>query len=95
MALAIRLLHNWAVTTKAGCYDPVLSQIIIVLVGSATPRTFGIRNIGQLVEPNPKTLQGWFGKVVYSLSAFARDLDNSLVARQAMLSPLIKVWKTA
>ena len=54
-------------------------------MGPATQRklnSYGIRTIGQLAETNPKTLQGWFGKVGYSLSAFARGLDTSPVARQ-------------
>lgn len=57
----------------------------LLYVGPATQRklnSYGIRTIGQLAETNPKTLQGWFGKVGYSLSAFARGLDSSPVARQ-------------
>ena len=37
---------------------------------------------GSWQKPNPETLRGWFGKVGYSLSAFARGLDASPVARQ-------------
>ena len=33
-------------------------------------------------RPTPETLHGWFGKVGYSLSAFARGLDASPVAKQ-------------
>ncbi|MEE0708923.1 MAG: DNA polymerase IV [Gemmiger sp.] len=57
----------------------------LLYVGPATQRklnSYGIRTIGQLAETNPKTLQGWFGKVGYALSAFARGLDTSPVARQ-------------
>lgn len=57
----------------------------LLYVGPAAQRklnSYGIRTIGQLAETNPKTLQGWFGKVGYSLSAFARGLDASPVARQ-------------
>lgn len=57
----------------------------LLYVGPATQRklnSYGIRTIGQLAETNPNTLQGWFGKVGYSLSAFARGLDASPVARQ-------------
>ena len=54
-------------------------------MGHATQRKlnyYGIRTIGQLAQTNPETLHGWFGKVGYSLSAFARGLDVSPVARQ-------------
>ena len=57
----------------------------LLYVGPATQKklnSYGIRTIGQLAETSPKTLQGWFGKVGYSLSAFARGLDTSPVARQ-------------
>ena len=57
----------------------------LLYVGPATQRklnSYGIRTIGQLAETNPETLRGWFGKVGYSLSAFARGLDASPVARQ-------------
>ena len=57
----------------------------LLYVGPATQRklnSYGIRTIGQLAETNPKTLQGWFGKVGCLLSAFARGLDTSPVARQ-------------
>ena len=57
----------------------------LLYVGPATHRklnSYGIRTIGQLAETNPKTLQGWFGKMGYMLSAFARGLDTSPVARQ-------------
>ena len=57
----------------------------LLYVGPATQRklnSYGIRTIGQLAETSPETLRGWFGKVGYSLSAFARGLDASPVARQ-------------
>ena len=57
----------------------------LLYVGHATQRKlnyYGIRTIGQLAQTNPETLHGWFGKVGYSLSAFARGLDASPVARQ-------------
>lgn len=57
----------------------------LLYVGHATQRKlnyYGIRTIGQLAETKPETLRGWFGKVGYSLSAFARGLDTSPVAKQ-------------
>ncbi|MFR3226523.1 MAG: DNA polymerase thumb domain-containing protein, partial [Blautia massiliensis (ex Durand et al. 2017)] len=57
----------------------------LLYVGHATQRKlnyYGIRTIGQLAQTNPEVLHGWFGKVGYSLSAFARGLDASPVARQ-------------
>lgn len=57
----------------------------LLYVGHATQRKlnyYGIRTIGQLAQTNPETLHGWFGKVGYSLSAFARGLDASPVAKQ-------------
>lgn len=57
----------------------------LLYVGPATQRklnSYGIRTIGQLAETDPQVLQGWFGKVGYSLSAFARGLDASPVAKQ-------------
>ena len=57
----------------------------LLYVGHATQRklnSYGIRTIGQLAQTNPETLHGWFGKVGYSLSAFARGLDASPVAKQ-------------
>ena len=57
----------------------------LLYVGPATQRklnSYGIRTIGQLAETSPETLRGWFGKVGYSLSAFARGLDASPVAKQ-------------
>ena len=57
----------------------------LLYVGHATQRklnSYGIRTIGQLAQTNPEVLHGWFGKVGYSLSAFARGLDASPVAKQ-------------
>ena len=57
----------------------------LLYVGYATQRklnSYGIRTIGQLAQTDPEVLHGWFGKVGYSLSAFARGLDASPVARQ-------------
>lgn len=57
----------------------------LLYVGPATQKklnSYAIRTIGQLAETDPQTLQGWFGKLGYTLSAFARGLDTSPVARQ-------------
>ena len=57
----------------------------LLYVGPATQKklnSYAIRTIGQLAETDPQTLQGWFGKIGYTLSAFARGLDASPVARQ-------------
>lgn len=57
----------------------------LLYVGYATQRklnSYGVRTIGQLAQTNPEVLHGWFGKVGYSLSAFARGLDASPVARK-------------
>lgn len=66
----------------------------LLYVGPATQKklnSYGIRTIGQLAETSPKTLQGWFGKVGYSLSAFARGLDTSPVARQDHIATIKSV----
>ena len=48
----------------------------------ASCNLLGIRTIGQLAETDPKVLAGWFGKVGYSLSSFARGTDHSPVCNQ-------------
>ena len=70
----------------------------LLYVGPATRRKLnscGIRTIGQLAETNPETLRGWFGKVGYSLSAFARGLDASPVARQDHVAAVKSVGNSA
>ena len=57
----------------------------LLYVGPSTQRKlngYGIRTIGQLAETDPKVLAGWFGKVGYSLSSFARGTDHSPVCNQ-------------
>ena len=57
----------------------------LLYVGPATQRKlngYGIRTIGQLAETDPKVLAGWFGKVGYYLSSFARGTDHSPVCNQ-------------
>ena len=57
----------------------------LLYVGPATQRklnSYGIRTIGQLAETDPQVLAGWFGKVGYSLSSFARGTDHSPVCNQ-------------
>lgn len=57
----------------------------LLYVGPATKRKlnyYGIRTIGQLAETSPEVLAGWFGKVGYSLSSFARGTDRTPVSKQ-------------
>lgn len=57
----------------------------LLYVGPATRRklnSYGITTIGQLAQTSPETLAGWFGKVGYSLSSFARGTDQSPVRNQ-------------
>ena len=57
----------------------------LLYVGPATKRKlnyYGIRTIGQLAEISPEVLAGWFGKVGYSLSSFARGTDRTPVSKQ-------------
>lgn len=67
-------------------------------VGNATQRklgSYGIRTIGQLAETNPETLKGWFGVMGYTLSAFARGLDQTPVAKQDAHSAIKSVGNSA
>ena len=67
-------------------------------VGAATQRklgSYGIRTIGQLAETNPETLKGWFGVMGYTLSAFARGLDQTPVAKQNAHTAIKSVGNSA
>ena len=62
----------------------------LLYVGAATQRklgSYGIRTIGQLAETNPETLKGWFGVMGYTLSAFARGLDQTLLPNKMRIPP--------
>ena len=56
----------------------------LLYVGQATQaklNRYAIRTIGQLADTNPETLQGWFGKMGYVLSSFARGTDQTPVRK--------------
>ena len=70
----------------------------LLYVGAATQRklgSYGIRTIGQLAETNPETLKGWFGVMGYTLSAFARGLDQTPVAKQNAHTAIKSVGNSA
>ena len=70
----------------------------LLYVGAATQRklgSYGIRTIGQLAETNPEVLKGWFGVMGYTLSAFARGLDQTPVAKQNAHSAIKSVGNSA
>ena len=70
----------------------------LLYVGAATQRklgSYGIRTIGQLAEMNPEVLKGWFGVMGYTLSAFARGLDQTPVAKQDAHSAIKSVGNSA
>ena len=70
----------------------------LLYVGNATQRklgSYGIRTIGQLAETNPEVLKGWFGVMGYTLSAFARGLDQTPVAKQDAHSAIKSVGNSA
>lgn len=70
----------------------------LLYVGSATKRKlnrYGIRTIGQLAETRPEVLQGWFGKMGYVLSAFARGEDTTPVARIGQTAAVKSVGNSA
>ncbi|WP_443673099.1 Y-family DNA polymerase, partial [Gemmiger sp.] len=70
----------------------------LLYVGNATQRklgSYGIRTIGQLAETNPETLKGWFGVMGYTLSAFARGLDQTPVAKQNAHTAIKSVGNSA
>ena len=70
----------------------------LLYVGAATQRklgNYGIRTIGQLAEMNPEVLKGWFGVMGYTLSAFARGLDQTPVAKQDAHSAIKSVGNSA
>ena len=70
----------------------------LLYVGAATQRklgSYGIRTIGQLAETNPEVLKGWFGVMGYTLSAFARGLDQTPVAKQDAHSAIKSVGNSA
>lgn len=70
----------------------------LLYVGAATQRklgSYGIRTIGQLAGTNPEVLKGWFGVMGYTLSAFARGLDQTPVAKQDAHSAIKSVGNSA
>ena len=70
----------------------------LLYVGAATQRklgSYGFRTIGQLAETNPETLKGWFGVMGYTLSAFARGLDQTPVAKQNAHTAIKSVGNSA
>ena len=70
----------------------------LLYVGNATQRklgSYGIRTIGQLAETNPEVLKGWFGVMGYTLSAFARGLDQTPIAKQDAHSAIKSVGNSA
>ena len=70
----------------------------LLYVGNATQRklgSYGIRTIGQLAETNPEVLKGWFGVMGYTLSEFARGLDQTPVAKQDAHSAIKSVGNSA
>jgi DNA polymerase IV len=70
----------------------------LLYVGNATQRklgSYGIRTIGQLAETNPEVLKGWFGVMGYTLSAFARGLDQTPVAKQNAHTAIKSVGNSA
>lgn len=70
----------------------------LLYVGAATQRklgSYGIRTIGQLAETNPETLKGWFGVMGYTLSAFARGLDQTPVTKQNAHTAIKSVGNSA
>ena len=70
----------------------------LLYVGNATQRklgSYGIRTSGQLAETNPEVLKGWFGVMGYTLSAFARGLDQTPVAKQDAHSAIKSVGNSA
>lgn len=70
----------------------------LLYVGPATQRKlhwYGIRTIGQLAQADPEVLHGWFGKMGYVLSAFARGADNTPVAKMGQAAAIKSIGNSA
>ena len=67
-------------------------------VGAATKKKlhwYGIRTIGDLAKTNPDVLAGWFGKMGYILSSFARGTDQTPVAKQGWYAAVKSIGNSA
>ena len=70
----------------------------LLYVGAATKKKllwYGIRTIGDLAKTNPDVLAGWFGKMGYILSSFARGADQTPVAKQGWHAAVKSIGNSA
>lgn len=70
----------------------------LLYVGPATRRKlawYGIHTIGQLAQTDPDVLHGWFGKMGYVLSAFARGTDVTPVRKAGQSAAIKSVGNSA
>ena len=70
----------------------------LLYVGAATKKKlhwYGIRTIGDLARTNPDVLAGWFGKMGYILSSFARGTDQTPVAKQGWHAAVKSIGNSA
>ena len=70
----------------------------LLSVGPSTKRKlnwYGIRTIGGLARTDPEILRGWFGKMGYVLSVFARGADQTPVARQGWHAAVKSIGNSA
>lgn len=70
----------------------------LLYVGAATKKKlhwYGIRTIGDLAKTNPDVLAGWFGKMGYILSSFARGTDQTPVAKQGWHAAVKSIGNSA
>lgn len=70
----------------------------LLYVGPATKKKlawYGIHTIGVLAETDPEVLHGWFGKMGYVLSSFARGQDTTPVRQQGQSAAIKSVGNSA
>ena len=70
----------------------------LLYVGPATKKKlawYGIHTIGALAETDPEVLHGWFGKMGYVLSSFARGQDTTPVRQQGQSAAVKSVGNSA
>lgn len=70
----------------------------LLYVGPSTKKKlywYGIRTIGELAQTDPQMLAGWFGKMGYVLSSFARGTDQTPVAKQGWHATVKSVGNSA
>ena len=70
----------------------------LLYVGPSTKKKlywYGIRTIGELAQTDPQLLAGWFGKMGYVLSGFARGTDQTPVAKQGWHAAVKSVGNSA